>query len=34
MENIIFKRLDEDTLKMIKEPVILNEVEYNKQQNL
>ncbi len=32
MENIIFKRLDEDTLKMIKEPILLNEEKYNKQQ--
>ena len=32
MENIVFKRLDEDTLKMIKEPIILNEEKYNKQQ--
>ena len=34
MENIVFKRLDEDTLKMIKKPVILKEEEYNKQQDL
>ncbi|MBP3597576.1 MAG: GNAT family N-acetyltransferase [Clostridia bacterium] len=32
MENIIFKRLDEDTLKTIKEPIILNEEIYNKKQ--
>ena len=32
MENIVFKRLDIDNLKNIKEPIILNEEKYNKQQ--